>query len=194
MSMGLQKVTERMLETASRVRIGKGRLEEVILQTAEYRDLVQARIREIGSRGIDVFDRNYRPVPNTNPQKYAVAYNSAFDREMQPLFDRGLELFNGAIYSLVVDVNGYLSTHHSKNQRPLTGKYDVDLVNSREKRIYAANDLEIRRAKNTLPFLFQTYMRDTGEILNDLSHPIHIDGRHWGAFIIGIKPESLTQG
>ncbi|HEY4743668.1 MAG TPA: HAMP domain-containing methyl-accepting chemotaxis protein [Desulfuromonadaceae bacterium] len=194
MSMGLQKVTERMLEIASRVRIGTGRLEELILQAAEYRDLVQARIGEIGKRGIDVFDRNYRPVANTNPQKYAVSYNDVFDREMQPLFDKGLELFNGAIYSLVVDVNGYVSTHHSKNQRPLTGKYDVDLVNSREKRIYVGSDLEIRRAKNTMPFLLQTYMRDTGEILNDLSHPIHIDGRHWGAFIIGIRPESLNQG
>ncbi len=194
LSIGLQQVTERMLEIASRVRIGKGRLEELILQAAQYRDLVQARIGEIAQRGINVFDRNYRPVPHTNPQKYSVVYNDAFDREMQPLFDRGLEVFNGAIYSLVVDVNGYLSTHHSKNQRPLTGNYETDLVNSREKRIYAANDLEVRRARNTMSFLLQTYMRDTGEILNDLSHPIHIDGKHWGAFIMGIRPESLSQG
>jgi len=194
LSIGLQEMTERMLEIASRVRIGKGHLEELILQAADYRDLVQARIAEIGKRGINVFDRNYRPVPNTNPQKYAVSYNDAFDREMQPLFDKGLEHFNGAIYSLVVDVNGYLSTHHSKNQRPLTGNYEADLVNSREKRIYASNDLEMRRSKNTMPFLLQTYMRDTGEILNDLSHPIHIDGKHWGAFIMGIRPESLAQG
>jgi methyl-accepting chemotaxis protein len=194
LSIGLQEMTERMLEIASRVRIGKGHLEELILQAADYRDLVQARIAEIGKRGINVFDRNYRPVPNTNPQKFSVSYNDAFDREMQQMFDKGLELFNGAIYSLVIDVNGYLSTHHSKNQRPVTGNYDVDLLNSREKRIYAANDLEIRRAKNTMPFLLQTYMRDTGEILNDLSHPIHIDGQHWGAFIMGIRPESLSEG
>jgi len=111
---------------------------------------------------------------------------------MQPLFDKGLEIFpGGAIYSLVVDSNGYLSTHHAKNQRPLTGNYETDLVGSREKRHYASNPLEIRRAKNTTPFLLQTYIRDTGEILNDLSHPIYINGKHWGAFIVGLKPDQL---
>jgi methyl-accepting chemotaxis protein len=34
-------------------------------------------------------------------------------------------------------------------------------------------------------------MRDTGEILNDLSMPICINGRHWGAFIVGLNPEEL---
>ncbi|MDD5284214.1 MAG: hypothetical protein PHD54_00005 [Desulfuromonadaceae bacterium] len=110
---------------------------------------------------------------------------------MQPLFDKGLESLPGAIYSLVVDSNGYLSTHHSKNQRPLTGNYETDLVNRREKRHYASSQLEIRRAKNITPFLLQTYIRDTGEILNDLSHPIYINGKHWGAFIVGLKPDQL---
>jgi hypothetical protein len=34
-------------------------------------------------------------------------------------------------------------------------------------------------------------MRDTGEVLNDLSLPIFINGRHWGACIIGCRPEIL---
>ena len=36
-------------------------------------------------------------------------------------------------------------------------------------------------------------MRDTGEILNDLSLPITVDGRHWGALIIGLKPKTLME-
>ncbi|BCS52620.1 methyl-accepting chemotaxis protein [Geobacter sp. SVR] len=194
LSSSLQEVTEKMLEVASRFRIGRGEVEDLIGRAAAYRDVLRARMEEIAARGIDVFDRNYRPVPNTNPQKFSVAYNDSFDRELQPMFDKGLEIFQGAIYSLVVDVNGYVSTHHSKNQKPLTGNYETDLLNSREKRVYASNTLEIRRAKNVTPFLLQTYARDTGEILNDLSHPIFINGRHWGAFIIGIRPEMLSRG
>jgi methyl-accepting chemotaxis protein len=76
----------------------------------------------------------------------------------------------------------------------MSGNYDVDLVNSRHQRIFAASTMEIRRAKNTTPFLLQTYIRDTGEILNDLSHPITINGKHWGAFIMGLKPEMLSNG
>jgi methyl-accepting chemotaxis protein len=191
LSNGLQDVTEKMLEVASRVKIGRGQIEELIQKAAEYRDLLQAKIEDISKRGINVFDQNYRPIPNTNPQKFAVSYNDVFDRELQPLFDKGLEILPGAIYSLVVDSNGYLSTHHSKNQKPLTGKYEIDLVNSREKRHYASNPMEIRRAKNSTLFLLQTYTRDTGEILNDLSHPICINGKQWGAFIVGLKPEQL---
>jgi len=34
-------------------------------------------------------------------------------------------------------------------------------------------------------------MRDTGEILNDLSMPIFVDGKHWGAFIMGFDPKKM---
>jgi methyl-accepting chemotaxis protein len=55
-------------------------------------------------------------------------------------------------------------------------------------------ETEKRRSRNTEPFLFQTYMRDTGEILNDLSLPILIEGRHWGAMVNGFNPERFLQG
>ena len=190
-SLGLQKDSETMLETISRVKIGTGRAEKIIGLAAQHRDLIQQKMAEIASRGINVFDRNYRPVAGTNPQKFSVSYNSAFDRELQPLFDLGLETIPGAVYSVIVDANGYLSTHHAKNQRPMTGDYQTDLLNCREKRMYTSSELEIRRARNTLPFLLQSYIRDTGEILNDLSHPIFLDGNHWGALVVGLKPETL---
>ena len=34
-------------------------------------------------------------------------------------------------------------------------------------------------------------MRDTDDILNDRSMPIMTNGRHWGAFIVGLSPESM---
>jgi methyl-accepting chemotaxis protein len=53
------------------------------------------------------------------------------------------------------------------------------------------NDTEKRRSKNVRPFLLQTYSRDTGQIINDLSMPIHVDGRHWGGVIVGVDPAAL---
>lgn len=188
----LGMITETMLERISRLRTGHGKIEEIIVWAISQRDLIQSRMTEIAQRGINVMDRNYKPVPNTNPQKVSTVYNSVFDKELQPLFDKGLNE-SGASYSLIVDVNGYVGTHNSKNQKPLTGNYDIDLVNSREKRIYASQEPEIRRAKNTQPFLLQTYMRDTGEIVNDLSLPIYINGAHWGAFISGLNPKTLIE-
>ncbi|MBT7088489.1 chemotaxis protein, partial [bacterium] len=34
-------------------------------------------------------------------------------------------------------------------------------------------------------FLLQIYIRDTGEIMADLSVPVFVLGRHWGAVRIG---------
>ncbi len=123
LSNGLQEVTEKLLEGASRVKIGYGQVEELIQKTAAYRDLLQAKITEISGRGINVFDQNYRPIPNTNPQKCAVSYNDVFDRELQPLFDKGLETFPGAIYSLVVDVKRI--PVNTSQQKPETADREI---------------------------------------------------------------------
>jgi len=50
----------------------------------------------------------------------------------------------------------------------------------------------VRRSTSTTPMLLQTYMRDTGEVINDLSMPIVVDNKHWGAFILGLNPEIFT--
>jgi len=192
-SKDLRVITEKMLEMVSRVKTGKGKVEEIINLAREHRDVIQNKMTEISGRGVNIFDRGYQPVPNTNPQKYGVAYNSIFDRELQPLLDEGLIKLPGAVYGVCVDVNGYIGTHHSRNQKPLTGNHEVDMINSREKRIYTGNETETRRAKNTSPLLMQTYMRDTGEILNDLALPIYVNGTHWGNLIMGFKSETLQQ-
>jgi len=192
-SKDLRVMTEKMLELMSSVKTGQGNAEAIISTAQALRDAIQEKMAEIGSRGINIFDRNYRAVPGTNPQKYTVAYNCSFDKELQAMLDEALNRLQGAVYAVCVDVNGYLSTHHSRNQKPLTGNYEVDFINSREKRIYTGSETEIKRAKNSAPLLLQTYMRDTGEILNDLALPIHVNGNHWGNFIVGLKPEILQR-
>ena len=67
----------------------------------------------------------------------------------------------------------------------MTGDPKIDLLNSRHQRIFMSNITERRRCTHTENMLLQTYMRDTGQILSDLSMPIHINGQHWGAMIVG---------
>lgn len=46
-------------------------------------------------------------------------------------------------------------------------------------------------AASTKPLLLQTYRRDMGGgkfvLMKDLSAPIHVNGRHWGAFRMGLR-------
>ncbi len=68
----------------------------------------------------------------------------------------------------------------------MTGNFGEDLVKSRTKRIFD-DPTGIRCAHNQEAFLLQTYKRDTGEIMHDLSSPIYVNGEHWGALRVGYK-------
>lgn len=69
--------------------------------------------------------------------------------------------------------------------------YDVDLVKCRNKRIFD-DPVGKKLASNTKPLLLQTYLRDTGEAINDLSIPIRIDGKHWVAVRVGFDSSRLV--
>ena len=180
--------TETLLEQVSAFRTGRGELEAVIGIATRWRDAMQDRILELSNRGVNVFDQNYRPVPDTDPQKFLTSYTEVFGRELQVMFDEARRELSSN-YSVALDLNGYVATHHTDVARPMTGDPKVDLLMSRHQRIFFTLESEKRRARNTQTILLQTLMRDTGEILFDLSLPIHIGGRHWGALINGFKPE-----
>ena len=142
--------------------------------------------------GHDIFDEAYKPVPNSNPQKYSTRYDKAVERQLQGAYDQLVANVPGSVFSLCVDRKGYAPTHNSFYSKPLTGDLQQDLVGSRDKRIF--NDpTGIKSAKNTQPFLLQTYMRDTGEILSEIALPIRLAGRHWGAIRVGFDPSALLQ-
>ncbi len=187
----LNQVTEKMLEMVSFFKTGEGKFDWLISVAQEIRDEYEQGIQRLRDRGVNVFDSNYRKIPNTSPQKFTTAFTEAFGKEIMPIFDQGKSRIPGSIYVLAVDRNGYLASHHSEFSQPMTGNPEKDLLNSRHQRIFLSNNCEKRRCSHTSPLLMQTYMRDTGQILNDLSMPIYIDKRHWGALIIGFDPHVM---
>ena len=152
----------------------------------EIAKLFQSSIehRQISSEAL--FDRHYQAIPNTNPQKYKSSFDAFTDRLLPAIQEAILARIPRIAYAGAVDNKGYFPTHNKKYSQPLTGDYDVDILNNRTKRIF--NDRTgLRCATNTKPFLLQTYKRDTGEIMHDLSVPIYVGGKHWGAFRIGYR-------
>jgi methyl-accepting chemotaxis protein len=141
---------------------------------------------------LDVFDRRYQPIPDTYPQKFHTAYDVRVAARLQDLYEELLQQIEGGIFALTVDVNGYAPTHLKKASRPLTGDAAVDLIHSRDKRMFNS-PTERRAAANTEPSLMQTYLRDTGELVVDLGMPIHVAGRHWGALRVGLNPMALIE-
>ncbi|WP_169734422.1 methyl-accepting chemotaxis protein [Deefgea rivuli] len=189
-SHDVAEAAEKVQAMIGRFTVGQGALDLTITQVCQFRDRVAEKIEGLMKRGIDVFDQNYKAVPNSVPQKYKTTYNQYFVQEIQPLYDELAKTALGGKFSLAVDTNGYGPTHNSWYSKPLSGDKAVDLVNSRDQRIF--NDpAGLRAARNTERFLLQTYLRDTGEIMTEVDVPIIVGGRHWGGLRLGFDGSAI---
>ncbi|MBI4911257.1 MAG: HAMP domain-containing protein [Acidobacteria bacterium] len=137
----------------------------------------------------DAFDRDYVQIPNFDPPKYHTKYDFYTDKALLALQDEYMKNPN-CLYAIVVDANGYLPTHNSKYQQPITGDREKDKAGNRTKRIF--NDpVGLAAARNRQEGFVQTYARDTGELALDISSPVMVKGRHWGNFRIGLLSSAL---
>lgn len=136
----------------------------------------------------DLFDQNYVPLPNTKPQKFHTKFDDLCDRILPPVQEPVLATGSEITYAIACDRRGYVPTHNNRFCQPLTGNEAKDFVGNRTKRIFG-DPVGKRCGDHALPFLLQTYRRDTGEIMHDISAPVYIKGRHWGGVRIGYRTE-----
>jgi methyl-accepting chemotaxis protein len=176
--------TEELQGVLAGFRTGGTPFDALVDSTTALRDDVLACLSRHAAGGANIFDQQYRAIPQSDPPRFTTSYDRAVERDLQQLFDGVLTSLPGAAYALAVDNRGYAPTHNTKFSRPSTGQREHDLVYCRNKRIFD-DPVGIRLAKNREPFLLQTYLRDTGEVINDLSMPIVFQGKHWGAVRIG---------
>ncbi|THB64374.1 MAG: methyl-accepting chemotaxis protein [Gammaproteobacteria bacterium] len=132
----------------------------------------------------DLFDQNYEPIPNTDPQQLMTRYAEFCDKHLPPIQEPALE--NDRVTACVaVDINGYMPRHmnfRSHPQRPNDPEWNK--TNSRYRMMF--NDpVGLAAAKNTKPFLLQTYRAPLGNgeyaLVKDCSVPLYVNGKHWGA-------------
>lgn len=140
----------------------------------------------------DVFDRQYVEIKGFNwgtKPKYHTRYDSWIEPAALVFEDKFLE-HEDFVYAVGVDENGYLPTHNTRYQKPLTGDAEKDLTGNRTKRIFD-DPVGIAAAKNQEQSFLQVYKRDTGETMWDVSSPIYVKGKHWGGFRIGVSMERI---
>ena len=86
----------------------------------------------------DVFDRSYIEIKGWawgEKPKFHTRFDAFTDRAMLVFQDKFLETEDFP-FAVGVDSNGYLPTHNSKFQQPLTGAPEKDLAGNRTKRIF----------------------------------------------------------
>jgi methyl-accepting chemotaxis protein len=136
----------------------------------------------------DLFDRSYQPIPNTQPAKFQTRFDRYTDQVLPAIQEPLLARHEGLVFAIACTQEGYVPTHNKVFSQPLTGDPQVDTVNNRTKRKFS-DRTGIRCGSHQQPVLLQTYTRDTGELMHDLSVPIMLKGRHWGGLRLGYKPE-----
>jgi methyl-accepting chemotaxis protein len=132
----------------------------------------------------DLFDRTYKTIENTNPPKFETKYDQISDKILPGIQEPILASNDFVAYAIATDDQAYVATHNNKFCHRLTGNHDTDLLANRTKRKFT-DKTGSRCGSHTQKLLLQTYKRDTGEVMHDLSVPIHINGKHWGGFRIG---------
>ncbi|MCM8855510.1 MAG: methyl-accepting chemotaxis protein [Candidatus Thiodiazotropha sp.] len=79
----------------------------------------------------DLFDRDYRPITGTDPQKYKTKFDDFTDRFLPTIQEPILDKNTHMIYAGTVDNNGYFPTHNKRFAKQLTGNYETDLAGNR---------------------------------------------------------------
>ncbi len=138
----------------------------------------------------DLFDRNYQPVPNTRPAKFQTRFDRYTDQVLPGIQEPILARHDGLVFVIACTPQGYVPTHNKAFSQPMTGDVLVDTVHSRSKRKFD-DRTGIRCGSHQQAVLLQTYTRDTGELMHDLSVPVMVKGRHWGGLRLGYKPQGV---
>ncbi len=158
----------------------------------QYGDFLDNAIDSGLATVADVFDRNYVEIKGYDfggKPKYHTRYDALTDKAVLVFQDKFLDQ-EDFLFAVGVDENGYLPTHNTRFQNPVTGDPAKDLAGNRTKRIFA-DPVGIAAAKNKEPTLVQVYQRDTGETMWDVSSPILVKGKHWGGFRVAVSMEKI---
>lgn len=142
----------------------------------------------------DLFDNDYQLIKGYDWGKNPI-YHTRFDFYTDakvPVIQETFMESKDVLYAVGIDSRGYVPTHNVVYQKRVLGEAGQDLENNRTKRIFDAT-VPMTAAKSEAPYLVQPYVRDTGQAAWDVSSPINVKGKHWGAFRIGVSVDEISK-
>ena len=183
------------LQTLSLIRLGNGQLEAVTDRLMAHRAEVERELAALAASGVDVFDRHYTPIPDTNPPKHEVSWADACRERIQPLLDKwDNQGKDGILYIVPVDNHGYMPVSRSAASKPPTGDPKVDAVQSNFKRFVVPSKIELDNLNKCKYVSLGTFVlpgTDTAIFVQFV--PLMVNGRHWGSLSAGLLPQALLQ-
>jgi methyl-accepting chemotaxis protein len=189
----LLELSEGLIELIadSGVETSDASLIRVVIDTAKQISKAFETAIERGEITVEqLMDEKYREIAGTNPKQYLTDYVAFTDRILPAIQDPIQKIDPRVVFCVAWAKGGYLPTHNPNYRLPQGPDPVWNNANCRNKRLF--NDRAVKKvAANTKPFLLQTYRRDMGGgnfvLMKDVSSPIYVRGRHWGAFRMGFR-------
>jgi methyl-accepting chemotaxis protein len=184
MNMALQKPSASPLAKLMR-KIARARME------------IEGTLEQMLDGGIvseqDLFDPQFVPVPNTDPQRYDCSYQPEVNNHLKPILTQYKEEIPGIINFIVIDMKKYCPTAPDDFDQPLTGNAENDAKINFTRRIYDIERVEyLNHAVDDRDFYLTSYPRlDFKITLSDLVFPIFVRGKRWGTGRVGFNPEQI---
>jgi methyl-accepting chemotaxis protein len=188
------RMSERLIEVtaACGIETGDTRFIGAAQQAAgRIAELLEDSLARARISAVDLFDEHYVPIEGTNPQQHTTRFAPLADRLFPQVQEAMLQFDTQIVFCIAVDRNGYIACHNQKyNHAQRIGDVVWNTANCRNRRIF--NDRTgLASARNTKPFLLQTYRRDMGGgqfvLLKEAAAPITVAGRHWGGIRLAYK-------
>ena len=185
---------EALLQMAAR-REGAGADTRFVLEAqrlaAVVGDLLEGAVAA-GRTTLDaLFDETYRPIPDTDPEQFESPAGPVVRDVVAGPLEAALGFDPSVVFCIAVDRRGYAAAHNRRFSARQRADRAWNLANCRDRRIFD-DRVGRKAARSTDEFLLQIYRRDMGGegwvIMQDLSAPVTVAGRHWGAVRMGYAP------
>jgi methyl-accepting chemotaxis protein len=159
-------------------------IDRAMKAAAEISALFERLVSEGRISRQDLFDNDYEPIADTNPQQFRARYLGLLEEVLPEVLERQREQDSRMAFCVVVDRNGYLPVHNRDFSHPQrSGDPAWNMAHSRNRMIFDSR-AGLCAARNTRPYLVQSNPRHMGGgvviMMKEVTAPIRVGGMHWG--------------
>ena len=167
----------------------------MVLKAQENMRQIAAAIEGAIDRGEvsveDVFDRNYRERPGSNPKQFDTNFCDTADRYVQPILDRIVDTDNRVIGTTIGDENGHLPTHMSSRSHPQGEDPVWNDAHCRNRRILMDDQTRYAHTSSEPTLMTYRMTRGTESIaVKNVYIPLFIKGRRWGNLELAYRDDA----
>ncbi len=155
-------------------------------------EVVESALADGSLKSAEVFDRDYRPVPGSNPERFTNRFTKFADEHWRPIITGITNEIGDCVATVCANTDGFMPTHIEQFSQDPTGDIAHDTRFCRNGRI-VMDEADKAALKSTAPYRMSVF-RQEGDgkqyyIVRSVYVPLFVKGQRWGdlkfAYMLG---------